>query len=106
MEPSPTSPSLNGPNGERDTRGRFRPGNSGGPGNPLSRKANQLRVALSKAVTVADVRAIAKKMIDLAKGGDIQAAKLVYDRALGPAVEVDIIERMERLEAAIAGRKL
>ena len=37
-------------------------GNPGGPGNPLA-KANQLRAAISRAVTVADVREIAKKMM-------------------------------------------
>ena len=86
-------------------KGRFAKGNPGGPGNPLAKKANQLRVALSKAVTVADIRTIAKKMIDLAREGDIQAAKLVFDRALGPIVEVDVIERIEALEAAEEARQ-
>ena len=95
------TPSQNGPNGDRDTRGRFVKGNPGGPGNPLAKKANQLRVALSRAVTVADVRAIAKRMIEAALGGDVQAAKLILDRAIGPSVEWDLIERLETLEASL-----
>ena len=72
---------LNGANGDRAANGRFLPGCKPGPGNPLAQKANQLRAALSKAVTVADIRRIAKKMIDLAAAGDATAAKLVFDRS-------------------------
>ena len=101
MDEAPETPLLNGGNGDRAANGRFLPGCKPGPGNPLSKKANQLRVAVSKAVTAADVREIAKKMIDLAKGGDIQAAKLVFDRALGPIVDVDLLERLENLESIV-----
>ncbi|MEI8372477.1 MAG: hypothetical protein WCJ35_06550 [Planctomycetota bacterium] len=95
------SPSLNGAIGDRDPRGRFLPGNAGGPGNPLAKKANQLRAALSRAVTAADVRAIARKMIDLAKAGDTTAAKLVYDRSLGPCEAFDVVAELAELRAAV-----
>ena len=99
-------PSPAGSNGSgRTPFGQFLPGNKYGKGNPLARKAQQLRVALSRAATVADVKAIARKMIDLAKNGDTTAAKLVLDRLLGPAVEWDLVERLQNLEAAVFGRK-
>ena len=61
-------PSPAGSNGSgRTPFGQFLPGNKYGKGNPLARKAQQLRVALSRAATVADVKAIARKMIDWQK---------------------------------------
>ena len=99
------TPSPNSPNGNRDARGRFVKGNPGGPGNPYGQKVAQLRSALFLAVSANDLRAVVKKLLQLAKGGDVQAAKVVLDRLLGPPVEVDILERLERLEsAAVADR--
>ena len=94
---------LNGgkPATDRAVNGRFLPGCKPGPGNPLAKKANQLRAALSKAVTAADVRAIAKKLIELAKAGDTTAAKLVYDRALGPIEAADVAAELSELRAAV-----
>jgi hypothetical protein len=42
-----------------------------------------------------------KKLLDQAKAGDVQAAKLVIERCLGPAVPADIIERLEELETSM-----
>ncbi len=94
-------PLLNGRKPTRAQNGRFLPGCPAGPGNPLARKANQLRVALSRATTVADVREIAKRMIALAKGGDIQAAKLVFERALGPAEAIDVLAQLAELREIV-----
>ena len=58
-------------------------------------------MALSKAVTNADVREIAKKMIELAKGGDTTAAKLVYDRALGPVEAADVLAQLAELREIV-----
>jgi hypothetical protein len=91
------SPSTNGSNG-RGSGGRFAKGNAGGPGNPHARKVAQLRSALLQAVSGRDLKAIVKKLLEQAKGGDVQAAKLVIERCLGPAVPADIIERLEELE--------
>ncbi len=77
------SPSTNG----RSANGQFRIGNQGGPGNPHVTKVGKLRSALLNAVTAADVRKIAKKLIELAIGGDIAAAKLLLDRSLGKVAE-------------------
>ena len=97
-------PSPNRPNG-RDSRGRFAPGNRGGPGNPHSRKVAQLRSALLRAVTQTDLRAIVQTLVNAAKQGDLAAAKLLFDRLLGPPVAADIQERMENLEAFLEDKE-
>lgn len=83
---------------ERDERGRFLPGNPGGPGNPHARQVAQLRAALLEAVTPEDVREIIGVVVEAARGGDLAAAKLLFDRLLGPPVEADLIARIEELE--------
>ncbi len=90
-------PSPNGGNG-RDGRGRFAEGNVGGPGNPHARHVGQLRSALLAAVTREDMEAVIRKLVELAKNGNIQAAKEVLDRCLGKPQEADLIERIEHLE--------
>ena len=94
----PAKPSTNGQNG-RDTKGRFTKGNSGGPGNPHARQAAQLRATLLKAVTAKDLREVVEAMLRQAKQGNIAAAKLLLDRTLGPPVEIDLLARLEALEA-------
>ena len=90
-------PSPNGGNG-RDGRGRFAEGNVGGPGNPHARHVGQLRSALLAAVTREDIEAVIRKLVELAKNGNIQAAKEVFDRCLGKPQEADLIERIEHLQ--------
>ena len=98
----PDQPSTNGDNGrDRDERGRFTTGNSGGPGNPYARRVAQLRSALIACVTDDDLQQVASAMIAAAKGGDVAAARLLFDRVLGPAVPVDVIEKIEALEQAV-----
>ena len=92
------SPSPNGSNG-RDARGRFAAGNAGGPGNPHAHHVGQLRSPLLAAVTEKDMRAIAAKLVTLAKGGDVRAIRELFDRTLGRSQEADLVERIERLEA-------
>jgi hypothetical protein len=91
------SPSPNGRNG-RDAGGRFAKGNAGGPGNPFSRRAAELRTALYEAVTPDDLRAIVKKLVKHAKAGDVTAAREVLNRLLGKPEPVDLLERIEALE--------
>ncbi len=79
-------PSPNAGNG-RDGRGRFAKGNCGGPGNPHARHVGQLRSALLAAVTREDIEAVVRKLIELAKSGNIQAATEILDRCLGRAVQ-------------------
>ena len=90
-------PSRNGSDG-RDERGRFAPGNVGGPGNPHAKQTGKLRSAMLKAVTEKDMRAVVMKLVELAKSGNVPAAKEVLDRCLGRPVEADLSERLEQVE--------
>ena len=67
----------------RDNAGKFSAGNSFGRGNPVARHAQRLRQLFVQAVTEDDVTAIVKKLVAMAKDGDIQAANLLLTRALG-----------------------
>ena len=95
-----TAPSLNGVNG-RNSNGRFAQGNPGGPGNPHAKQIGMLRSALLEAVTPDDVKSIASKMVEMAKGGDIPAAREVLLRVLGRPQEADLIERLEKIQETV-----
>ena len=98
------APSPNGANG-RDGQGRFARGNPGGPGNPHAQQVGKLRSALLRAVSEADMQAIVARLVELAKEGNVQAAKEVIDRCIGRPVEADLIERIEDLETVMEERR-
>ena len=95
-------PSPNGGNG-CGPDGRYLPGNGGGPGNPLGKQVQQIRSALLNAITPEDIKAIVARLIQKAKGGDIAAAKVVFERALGPAEAYDVEIRLAELESQLLG---
>ena len=95
-----TTPSSNGPNG-RDRHGRFAKGNAGGPGNPHAAKVAALRSALLAAVTEADMREIAARLVQLAKDGVLAAVRELFLRTIGRPLEHDILDRLEQLEAVV-----
>src|SRR5216684_4080528 len=77
-------------NNGRDARGRFAPGNVGGPGNPFAQKVAALRTALIETVTEEDMRFIAAQLVVTARLGDMAAIKLLFQYVLGkPAAAVD-----------------
>ena len=96
-------PTPNGPNG-RDERGRFAPGNVGGPGNPHAKQVGKLRSAMLAAVSDKEMKAVVKKLVELAKCGNVPAAREVLDRCLGRPVEADLLERLEELEELLSQR--
>jgi hypothetical protein len=67
----------------RDAGGRFTKGNPGGPGNPFARQVAALRREALAAVTPDDVRAIVTKLVELARAGNVAAAKLVLVYTVG-----------------------
>ncbi len=76
----------------RTVGGRFALGNPGGPGNPFARQVAGLRQALLDSVTAADMQDVVKKLVALAKDGNVQAAKLLFSYTVGkpqPAPEPD-----------------
>jgi len=91
-------PSAIGANG-RGPDGRFRKGNPGGPGNPHARQVARLRAALLEAITPEDIAAVVRAMIERACAGDVAAAKVILERALGQPIQADLVERIEALEA-------
>ena len=78
-----STPSTNGRNGGRDARGRFLRGNVGGPGNPYCRDVARKREAFRSAASDADLRAICRKLVAMAKKGNLLAVREVLDRIIG-----------------------
>jgi len=98
---SERTPSPTGDSG-RDERGRFIVGNDIGIGNPHAKQVARLRSALLDAITPADMKAIISALIEKAKAGDVHAASVLFERVLGKPLEIDIIERIESLEAQLS----
>jgi hypothetical protein len=71
----------------RDAKGRFAPGNPGGPGNPFARQVAKLRSALVNCVTEADMVRIAEDLMVKARMGDLAAIKLLFQYVLGKPAE-------------------
>ena len=86
--------------GGRDSGGRFTTGNAGGPGNPYARRVGQLRSALLDAVSDEDIRRTIEAIVAQARDGDIVAARILFDRILGPPIAADVVARLEALEEA------
>ncbi len=91
-------------NNGRDEKGRFAKGNPGGPGNPYSRQVANLRGALVGAVTEDDFKAIAEKLVERAKSGDVPATKLLLIYTIGkpedPINQDDLDSRQTEAEAS------
>src|SRR3990167_716095 len=68
--------------------GKFAKGNKYGKGNPDSAKIKLYRKVLLKAVKPQDIIDVFKMLVKEAKGGDIQAAKVLLDRCIGPVQQI------------------
>jgi hypothetical protein len=100
------APSTNGDNGPapdegdisvRNEKGRFLPGNPGGPGNPQARNVGAWRRALADAVSPDDIGEVVAKLTGAAKEGKAWAIRELLDRCLGkPTVQVEIGADVER----------
>jgi hypothetical protein len=105
MTPHDSEPAA--PKSDRAAKGQFARGNKGGPGNPFARRVAELRSLLLEAISGDDLQAICKAMIERARNGDVAAAKLLFQYALGKpaaAVEPDRVEIDEhrlRLESTV-----
>ena len=66
----------------------------GQSGNPNGRPRNQIPTAqkLRELIKTDDVSAIIAAMVEQAKGGDIQAAKLILDKVLPSLKAVEVID--------------
>jgi hypothetical protein len=97
MSDTPSTTASNG----RDGDGKFAPGNKLAKGNPFARRVAKLRLALFKAVTPDDLAAVIAALLAQAKSGDVASIKELLQRLLGPPEAVDLVERIEALEAKI-----
>ena len=70
--------------------GQFAPGNRASAGR--TSRATELRKAFVAAVSAEDVAAIAQKLVELAKAGDVPCAKLILDRLGRPGTDDDEID--------------
>ena len=95
------SASANG----HDAKGRFAKGNAGGPGNPFGRKLAANRAAILEAVTPEDVRLIMGVLREKALAGDLAAAKLVLQYAVGKPQPVPQPDRVNIEEWEIAAEE-
>jgi hypothetical protein len=86
----------------RDARGRFVSGAAPGPGrpaNPFARYQAELRQALLAEVSPADLRAVLRQVLRLAKRGHLPAVELLLRWTLGgppPTLDPDQLDRHER----------
>ncbi len=51
-----------------------------------------------QAVSPADLRGVVRRLVGAARNGEVSAAKLLFDRLLGPPLALDIEERIAALE--------
>jgi hypothetical protein len=103
-ETGTVKPSANGANGDlRDEKGRFLPGNKGGPGNPYVRETARLRSLIHDAVSDEDLKAVIARLVETAKQGgrgSAAAARELLDRLLGKARQHIDLDAEIRAESA------
>jgi hypothetical protein len=92
--PRPDSTNTFSSNG-RDHKGRFARGNAGGPGNPFARQVGRLRKALLDCLTEEAMVEIGRKLIELAREGDVQAIRLLFSYTLGKPAEAVSPDRLD-----------
>ncbi len=68
---------------QRDSQGRFVKGWLGGPGNPNVKRMAEYRNAINAAIKPGDLKQVIRKLILLAKRGDMAAIKELLDRTVG-----------------------
>ncbi|MGQ4879820.1 DUF5681 domain-containing protein [Billgrantia sp. LNSP4103-1] len=97
---------------QRDGKGRFIKGTTGNPGG-RPRKADELRSLLE-----GDAKDVARKVIEAAKGGDMQACRIVVERILPPVrpahacvafdfdADASLTDQSRQILAAVAEGKL
>ena len=83
----------------RNPDGTFVAGQSGNPaGRPPSKKnqitnlKQDLEIAIRKNVKEEDIRAIIEEMVQLARKGSVQAAKLILDKTISNAKEAEEVK--------------
>jgi hypothetical protein len=90
------------PNG-RDTSGRFMYGNKCAKGHAYHKRIHNLRRAIIAASTPRDIIEIVQKLAELAKAGDVAAARVYLDYVVGrPARMIELSVETAGYDAARA----
>ena len=79
----------------KDVLGKFAKGNTYSQGNlrkGITSKVKLLKAAFVEEITVDEIKAIARKLVTMAKAGDVTAAKEVFDRCFGKALQTHEID--------------
>lgn len=77
---------------EQNPTGRWQPGTSG---NPAGRPRGSGEVAKLRAAIAEHVPEILEQMVEAAKGGDVQAARLLLERVLPPVKAVEAAQAVD-----------
>ena len=83
MTVAATAAPPSAPPTDRDAKGRFLPGNGGGPGNPFARRTAAVRKRLLDRVTDDDVDQLVDALLAKAKSGDVPALRLAFSYLVG-----------------------
>src|SRR6478735_5679239 len=83
------------PTSDRDAKGRFLPGNGGGPGNPFARRTAAVRKRLLERVTDDDVDQLVDALLARAKSGDVPALRLAFSYLVGKPEAAQDPDRMD-----------
>ena len=100
------------PKNGREANGRFAPGNAGGPGNPHARQVAEYRKALFECVSIEELKRAIEGIKQKALGGDVAAARLIFQYVLGKPLtpvdpdRLDVDEWQKLLEQARPPREM
>ena len=88
---------------ERDNLGRFTQGNRAAAGhtNRMAKKRQALTDMFLRELKPADFKAIIKKLIALARDGDIQAIRECLDRSMGKCLPYEPPEEPKRVSITL-----
>lgn len=89
--------------GCRDQHGRFSANNKAASGrrHPHAARVASLRKSMLAAVRLSDIKAIMQKLVEMAKAGDIHAAREVLSRTLGDPIPADLEQRLADVEVLL-----
>ena len=89
----------------RNENGTFRPGCPPGPGRPSMATDREYLYALRKGCSPADLEQVVRRLVELAKGGDVRAARILLDRCLGRPPETVHVVDDNQVDGVVAARE-
>ena len=94
MKTEKHSPSATDRNGQadRNEKGQFVAGNHAATGNPHAKRVAEIRSLLLTAVSDEDLQDVIQAVVKKAKTGDIAAARELFDRCIGKALQALAID--------------